>query len=202
MIKTTTYELLGFGAHANDKIEIQECFTDSNDAWGAYVYINGELAASSDSTAEAIRKALDEKTAEWIFRDTAPTPRPEPETWPTADITIPKARKEAGLTLTKMSKLTGIPLRTIQSWESGERSCPDWTQKLIIRNLKGWKESRSIFTDKTIARLALDAKNYKSDEELKFIDGVGWEDWMEEFEVEKISDILTGIFKEAHQSLF
>lgn len=28
---------------------------------------------------------------------------------------------------------------------------------------------------------------------------LGWEDWMEEFEAEKISDILTGIFKEAHQ---
>lgn len=202
MIKTTTYEQLGFGAHAEDRIEIKEQFTPSNDFVEAHIYINGKQAASSFSTAEAIRMALDGETAEWIIRDTTPTPRPEPETWPTADITIPKARKEAGLTLTKMSKLTGIPLRTIQSWESGERSCPDWTQKLIIRDLKGWKESRSIFTDKTIARLTLEAKSYKSDEELKFFDDIGWEDWMEEFEVEKISDILTGIFKEAHQGIF
>lgn len=120
----------------------------------------------------------------------------------TADSKILRARKEAGLTLTKMSKLTGIPLRTIQSWESGERHCPVWAQKLIIQDLKGWKESRSIFTDKTIERLTLEAKSYKSDEELKFIDGVGWEDWMEEFEVEKTSDILTGIFREAHQDIF
>lgn len=96
--------------------------------------------------------------------------------------------------------------RTIQSWESGERSCPDWTQKLVISDLKGWKESRSIFTDKTIERLTLDAKNYKSDEEQKFIDEVGWEPWMEDYitdehdeaGMENVDTMLRGIFKEAH----
>lgn len=45
------------------------------------------------------------------------------------------SRKKAGLTQAAMSDLLGIPKRTIESWESGERSCPSYVERLIVAEL-------------------------------------------------------------------
>ena len=48
------------------------------------------------------------------------------------DITIKALRSQTGLSQTEFGKrLGGIPLRTIQNWESGERTPPAWTLELI-----------------------------------------------------------------------
>ena len=48
------------------------------------------------------------------------------------DITIKALRTQTGLSQTEFGKrLGGIPLRTIQNWESGERTPPAWTLELI-----------------------------------------------------------------------
>ena len=45
---------------------------------------------------------------------------------------IKEARKAAGLSQQKMSDALGIPRRTIEQWETGKRSCPEWAAPLKI----------------------------------------------------------------------
>lgn len=48
------------------------------------------------------------------------------------DQSLKELRAKTGLSQTEFGKrLGGIPLRTIQNWESGERTPPEWTLKLI-----------------------------------------------------------------------
>ena len=54
--------------------------------------------------------------------------------------TIKEARIEAGLTQQAMSDLMKIPKRTIENWEGGKRSCPEWAEILIIAELQRIKE--------------------------------------------------------------
>lgn len=53
---------------------------------------------------------------------------------------IKQARIDAGLSQAKMSELTLIPIRTIQNWEGGQRSCPPWAERLILKELAEIKE--------------------------------------------------------------
>ena len=49
------------------------------------------------------------------------------------DKTLKELRAKTGLTQSEFGKrLGGIPLRTIQNWESGERTPPAWTLELIV----------------------------------------------------------------------
>lgn len=50
-----------------------------------------------------------------------------------------EARKAAGLTQEEMSKLFGIPKRTIESWEMGERKPAKYLEMLIIEKLGGMR---------------------------------------------------------------
>ncbi len=49
---------------------------------------------------------------------------------------IKHCRKLAGLTQKEMSARTGIPKRTIENWEQGKNSCPDWLANLVIEKIK------------------------------------------------------------------
>jgi len=49
---------------------------------------------------------------------------------------IKAARLKAGLTQQKMSVLLGIPKRTIEEWEGGRRKCPEYTKKMVIKELE------------------------------------------------------------------
>lgn len=44
-------------------------------------------------------------------------------------------RIRLGLTQQQMSDLTGIPRRTLQSWEEGQRKCPDYVERLLMESL-------------------------------------------------------------------
>ena len=46
-------------------------------------------------------------------------------------MTITDLLKRHGLTQTELSRLTDIPLRTVQHWTSGDREPPVWLPKLI-----------------------------------------------------------------------
>lgn len=46
-------------------------------------------------------------------------------------MTIKELRTRTGLTQTKICQLTGVPMRTWQGWELGERKAPDYVVKLI-----------------------------------------------------------------------
>lgn len=45
---------------------------------------------------------------------------------------IREKRIELGLTQQQLADLTGIPFRTIQNWEGGQRKCPDYVEKLLL----------------------------------------------------------------------
>lgn len=49
---------------------------------------------------------------------------------------VKEARKQAGLTQAKMNQLMKVPLRTIQSWEAGDREPPEYVQMLVLEKLK------------------------------------------------------------------
>ena len=44
---------------------------------------------------------------------------------------IQEIRKSTGLSQGKFSEALNIPVRTLQKWEIGERSCPDYVVELI-----------------------------------------------------------------------
>ena len=50
-------------------------------------------------------------------------------------MTLKEARKKANLTQKEMSDKLEIPLRTIGAWETGDRKCPKYVEKLIIEKL-------------------------------------------------------------------
>lgn len=45
---------------------------------------------------------------------------------------IKDERLRLGLTQQQMADLTGIPFRTIQNWEGGQRKCPEYVEKLLL----------------------------------------------------------------------
>ena len=55
-------------------------------------------------------------------------------------MTIKEAREEAGLTQKQVHDLLGIPIRSLQNWESGIRVCPLYVEKLIVEKLLSLKK--------------------------------------------------------------
>lgn len=51
-------------------------------------------------------------------------------------------RKKYGLTQKQLSEITGIPVRTIQNWEGGQRKCPQYVADLIKFKLEYLYEKR------------------------------------------------------------
>ena len=50
--------------------------------------------------------------------------------------TIRKLREQTGMTRTEFSKHLGIPYRTIDDWEAGRRTPPEYIPRLISFQLK------------------------------------------------------------------
>ena len=50
--------------------------------------------------------------------------------------TIRDARKAAGLSQQGVTDALGIPRRTLQDWEAGKRTPPEWAEALVIEKLK------------------------------------------------------------------
>lgn len=46
-------------------------------------------------------------------------------------LTIKEIRTSTGLSQAKFAGAIEIPVRTLQKWEQGERSCPEYVVKLI-----------------------------------------------------------------------
>lgn len=45
---------------------------------------------------------------------------------------IRDARIQHGLTQQQLADLTGIPKRTIENWDSGQRKCPEYVEKMVL----------------------------------------------------------------------
>jgi DNA-binding transcriptional regulator YiaG len=46
--------------------------------------------------------------------------------------TIKDLRKKHDLTQHQLADITGIPFRTIQNWEGGQRKCPEYVEMLLV----------------------------------------------------------------------
>ena len=55
-------------------------------------------------------------------------------------MTIKEARINAGLTQQGLSDWLGIPKRTIENWESGQRRCPEWCERLVVEKVLTYKK--------------------------------------------------------------
>lgn len=51
-------------------------------------------------------------------------------------MTIREIRLQIGMTQKQFGEYFGIPCRTIQNWEGGQRECPEYLLKLIEYKLK------------------------------------------------------------------
>lgn len=53
---------------------------------------------------------------------------------------LKQARKAAGLSQQALADQTHIPKRTIESWEMGERTPPEYVQRFLLNELKSLKK--------------------------------------------------------------
>lgn len=53
---------------------------------------------------------------------------------------IEEARKKQGMSRREVSDWLEIPYRTLQNWENGERSCPQYIEKLIVEKILQGKQ--------------------------------------------------------------
>ena len=51
-----------------------------------------------------------------------------------------EARAETGLSVAKLSERMLIPKRTLEKWESGERTPPVYVQRFVLNELDGLKK--------------------------------------------------------------
>lgn len=82
---------------------------------------------------------------------------------------IKELRIRYGLTQKQLSEITGIPERTIQNWEGGQRKCPEYVenmvaglleQKFVQPNHKTILEEIGEMIESDIPHLSGDAKRY------------------------------------------
>lgn len=64
--------------------------------------------------------------------------------------TIKEIRALTGLSQVKFSEQYGIPRRTIESWESGERKCPPYVTELLARAVREDFETDTYIEDEMI----------------------------------------------------
>lgn len=49
---------------------------------------------------------------------------------------IKEAREKAGLNIKQLSELLGAPYRTVQDWNAGRATPPEWIQRLVIAEIE------------------------------------------------------------------
>ena len=71
---------------------------------------------------------------------------------------IKEARIKYGLTQTQVSNLTGVPFRSIQNWEGGQRKCPAYVEKMVVDILdqKFGKPDHQMYLEELLEMLKTD----------------------------------------------
>ena len=78
---------------------------------------------------------------------------------------IKEARIKHGLTQQQLSNMTGIPKRSIENWETGLRSCPEYVERMVVEHLeqqhyKTVLEELQEMIETDVQHLKGDAKRY------------------------------------------
>lgn len=86
---------------------------------------------------------------------------------------IRHARVKHGLTQTQLANLTGIPMRNIQNWETGDRKCPVYVEKLILEKLDRLDQpDYQTILEEVLDMMERDLKYLKTDEARDYVSNV------------------------------
>ena len=84
--------------------------------------------------------------------------------------TIKNERIKYGLTQEQLSKMTDIPVRTIQNWESGIRKCPGYVEKMILDKLN--QPDYKTILEEILDMLKSDLKHLKNHDTKQYVENV------------------------------
>jgi transcriptional regulator with XRE-family HTH domain len=84
--------------------------------------------------------------------------------------TIKTERIKNGLTQEQLSNMTGVPVRTIQNWESGIRKCPGYVEKMILDKLN--QPDYKTILEEILDMLKGDLKHLKNTDTKQYVENV------------------------------
>ena len=89
-------------------------------------------------------------------------------------MTIKETRIKYGLTQSQVSNITGVPFRSIQNWEGGQRKCPEYVEKMVVDILdqKFGKPDHETILEEILEMLQSDVKYVKSEETKTYINNL------------------------------
>ena len=83
---------------------------------------------------------------------------------------IKEARMNAGLSIAKVSEITGVPYRSLQNWELGERKPPEYVKNMVINIIENFdKKDYQTFIEEFLEMLEFDIRLVKTDETRRYI---------------------------------
>ena len=87
---------------------------------------------------------------------------------------IRDVRMKYGLTQKQVSDLTGVPFRSIQNWEGGQRKCPNYVTGMVVNILeqKFGTPDHQMFLEEFLEMLQSDLKHAKSEETKNYINNL------------------------------
>ena len=88
--------------------------------------------------------------------------------------TIKSERIRHGLTQQKVAEITGVPLRTIQNWEGGQRKCPEYVERMVLDKLNRMFDEpdyKSIL-EETLDMLKSDLQHLKNADTKRYVENV------------------------------
>ena len=87
---------------------------------------------------------------------------------------IKELRIRYGLTQKQLSEITGIPERTIQNWEGGQRKCPEYVENMVAGLLeqKFGQPNHQTVLEEILEMLESDLPHLKTDEAKNYVANV------------------------------
>lgn len=87
---------------------------------------------------------------------------------------IKEARIKHGLTQKQLSDITGIPTRTIENWDGGQRKCPEYVEKMVLEILeqKFGQPNHQTVLEEILEMLESDLPHLKTDEAKNYVANV------------------------------
>ena len=87
---------------------------------------------------------------------------------------IKESRIKYGLTIKQVSDLTSVPYRSLQNWEAGVRSCPDYVSNMVVTMIeqKFGTSDHQMFLEEFVAMLQSDIRFAKSEETKNYINNL------------------------------
>ena len=100
-------------------------YENKNETWSEVVKADTAKAAIEKLT-QTVPKD-DYQFAAWKWVD--------PEEWPQLS-TVKEIREHTGLSRAEFSRAYGIPIRTLENWDAGARTPPEWVVNILERIAK------------------------------------------------------------------